>query len=91
MKRRRLEQRAVRGIKGDRVVVTITPDPLDEALGLPPIPLLHLSVTDASGDSCTTDGLGGNANVVGVFTIAGARRLHAALGQMLATTKRRRK
>lgn len=73
---------------GDRVTVTVTPDPLDEALGLPPIPLLHVSVTDACGDSCTTDGLGKNANVVAVFTLAGARRLHAALGAVLKSPPR---
>lgn len=76
-------QRKIRGIKGDLAVVTVTPDPLDEALGLPPIPLLHLSVTDAYGDSCVRDSDGKNANVVGCFTIAGARRLHAALGVLL--------
>jgi hypothetical protein len=76
-------QRTIRGIRGDRVTVTLTPDPLDEALGLPPIPLLHVSVTDACGDSCTTDGRGKNASVVGCLTIAGARRLHAALGALL--------
>lgn len=81
-------QRTIRGIKGDRVTITVTPDPLDEALGLPPIPLLHLSVTDAYGDSCNTDGVGKNANVVGCFTIAGARRLHAALGALLVELDR---
>lgn len=85
---KRRDQRTVRGIKGDRVTLTVTPDPLDEVLGLPPIPLLHVSVTDAYGDSCVSDGNGKNANVVGVFTLAGAKRLHAALGALL---KARRK
>lgn len=72
---------------GDRITVTVTPDPLDEALGLPPIPLLHVSVTDACGDSCATDGDGKNANVVGVFTLAAARKLHSALGAVLKGSK----
>lgn len=85
-----MKRRTIRGCKGDRVVMTITPDPLDAALGLPPIPLLHLSVTDASGDSCQTDG-GGNANVVGVFTLAKAREIHAALGELLKPRRARRR
>lgn len=91
-----MKRKTIRGIRGDRVTVTVTPDPLDEALGLPPIPLLHVSVTDACGDSCTTDGDSRNAKVVGVFTLAGAKRLHAALGELLGagvkrTTKRGRR
>lgn len=84
------EQRTIRGIKGDRVTITVTPDPLDEALGLPPIPLLHLSVTDAYGDSANSDGLGKNANVVGVFTLDGARKLHQSLGALLLAARMRR-
>ena len=76
-------QRTIHGVKGDRVTVTLTPDPLNEVLGLPPIPLLHVSVTDAYGDSCTTDKSSRSANVVGVFTVAGARRLHKGLGDIL--------
>jgi hypothetical protein len=83
-------QRKIRGIKGDSVTLTITPDPLDEALGLPAIPLLHVSTTDACGDSCTIgdgridrEATRRTANVVGVFTITGARRMHAALGALL--------
>lgn len=88
MSKKTRERRTVRGIRGDRVVVTFTPDPLDEALGLPPVPLLHVSVTDACGDSCSTDGNGKNANVVACLTESGARKLHAALGALL---KARRK
>jgi hypothetical protein len=83
------KRRTIRGIRGDRVTITVTPDPLDEALGLPPIPLLHVSVTDGCGDSCTTDGNGKNANVIGVFTLAAARKLHAALGAVLAAPRKR--
>lgn len=77
------QQRTIRGIRGDKVTVTFTPDPLDEALGLPPVPLLHVSVTDACGDSCTTDGTGKNANVVACLTRAGAVRLRDALDSIL--------
>ncbi len=84
------DQRTVRGIRGDRVTVTLTPDPLDEALGLPPVPLLHVSAVDGCGDSCSTDGTGKNANVVAVLTLAGARTLHSALGAILARHRKRR-
>lgn len=82
MKRQR-QQRTIRGVRGDKVIVTFTPDPLDEALGLPPVPLLHVSVTDACGDSCTSDGDGKNANVVACLTRAGAVRLRDALDAVL--------
>ena len=81
------KQRTIRGICGDKVTVTFTPDPLDEALGLPPVPLLHVSVTDACGDSCSTDGLGKNANVVACLTRTGALRLRAALDAVLKEGK----
>ena len=76
-------QRKIRGIKGDNVTLTITTDPLDEALGLPAVPLLHVSATDATGDSCISGPGVNGAQLVACFTITGARRMHAALSALL--------
>lgn len=66
-------QRKIRGVGGDNVWLTIAPDPLDESKR----PMLHVAIVDVASDGvASTEG-------VAMLSMAGARRMHAALGALL--------
>lgn len=67
-------QRRIRSCGRDSVWLTIAPDPLDEPLGIAPTPMLHVAVNSTHSE-------------VAMLTIAGARRMYAALGALLKGAK----